>query len=150
MTVKKTGSVLLVAIVALSIFVSLSVLVKQVPDSSVPDILSPVWNYIQSFFGLAPVITAIAFSVNISGFLINYFDANHSEEYDFNALGKTLALYIGIITSMISSAKTIAVILPAPYNEYVSAAITIGAAVIVILDLARKQLEELAQRMRAA
>jgi len=149
MSVKTIGSVLLVAILALAVFTSLPLLIQQVPTETIPTILLPIWGYIVTFFSLALVITVIAFGRNILGFLINYFKTNHGEEYDFNKLGKTLTLYIGIITGMLSAATTISEILPSPHNEYIAAAIAIGASIIVVLDLVKKQLAGLGQAIRA-
>ncbi|GAH13858.1 unnamed protein product, partial [marine sediment metagenome] len=121
----------------------------QVPTESIPTLLLPIWGYIVAFFALAPVITVIAFSRNILGYLISYFKTNHEEEYDLNKLGKTLTLYIGILAGMLSAATTLLEVLPVPYNEYVATAIAIGASIIVVLDLVKKQLADLGQAIRA-
>ena len=133
MSAKTTGSVLLVAILALAAFTSATALIQQVPTESVPELLLPIWGYIVTFFSLAPVITVIAFGRNILGFLVNYFKTNHGEEYDFDKLGETLTFYIGTLTTIL----TIASLLPEPYNSIVSA---VGAAAVVMLDLIKKQL----------
>jgi len=149
MSVKTTGSILLLAIIALAVFTSAAVLIQQVPIESVPELLLPVWEYIVTVFSLAPVITVIAFGRNILGFLVNYFKENHQEEYDFDKLGETLTLYIGVITTLLGSIKPIADFLPEPYNQIVAAIIAVGASTIIVLDLVKKQLAELGQAIRA-
>ena len=149
MSVKTTGTVLLVVIMALAVFTALPALIEQVPIDSVPEILLPIWNYLVIFFNIAQVTTIIALTINVWGFLKNYFKTNYEEEYDFTKLGKTLAVYVGIITTLLAAITPLSEILPEPYNQILSAGLAIGASLLVILDLTKKQLAELGQAIRA-
>lgn len=148
MTVKTTGKVLFVVLVAVGVFIALSTMVNQVQPEDVPAILSPIWNYVVAFFNLGQVTTILGLAVSIFGYLKNYFLENHDEVYDFNQLGKTLAVYIGIITSVLAAITPLKEFMPAPYNEYISSALAVGAAVIVVLDLVKKQIAEIGQQIR--
>lgn len=139
MDVKKSGLVILIATVIIGVFIGVSELVTQIQVSDVPVMLQGVWEYIVTFFVLAPVITIIAFGRNIYGYLVEYFKSEHSEEYDLNKLGETLTVYIGVITTLLASIEPIASLLPLPYSDYVAVVMGVAAAVIVILDLVRQQ-----------
>jgi len=140
---KKTGLVLLTAIMLLAVFTGISTYVSQVPIDSIPEPLLGFWGYVVTFFALAIVTTVVGFSRNILGYLAEYFKENHSEEYDLNKLGETLALYVGVITMVLSAIEPIASLVPPPYNNVVATVMAIGAATIVILDLVKKQLSAL-------
>lgn len=147
MGTKTVGSVLLILIVVMSAVIGVATLVQTVPTESVPALLVPVWDYIVGFFIAAEVLTAVAFARNFFGFIQNYFKQNYSEQYDFKKLGETLAVYMGVIASIIAAISPIRDIVPAPYNDYLSATLAVGAAVIVVLDLIKKQLAELGQKI---
>lgn len=146
MNTKTIGKVLLVAIVVLGLFTYASAAIPNIPVDSVPSLLVPVWEPISAFFSFVGATAFIGFVISISGYLIQYFQTNHQEEYKFDKLAKTLAVYIGILTSVLTAGKTIADILPPPMSEYAAVALTVIAAVIVLLDVAKKTISELIGR----
>lgn len=148
MTAKTTGKVVFVILVAMGVFISSATLVNQVQLDDVPTILLPYWKWISGFFNLGQITTILGLAVSMFGYIKNYFQENHDQEYDFDRLGKTLAIYIGIITSMLAAIEPLKDFMPAPYNEYISAALAIGAAVIVVLDLIKTQIAEIGQQIR--
>lgn len=141
--VKKPGLVLLIAIMFIGTLVGVSNAVASVNPNDVPTMLQGVWNYIVTFFALAPVITVVAFGRNIYGYLVEYFKGEYSEEYDFSKLGETLTMYVGLITTMITAIEPISSVVPEPYSGAVKATIAVCAAAVVVIDILRQQLKNI-------
>jgi ABC-type thiamin/hydroxymethylpyrimidine transport system permease subunit len=139
---KETAIVTGTIIIVLGVLIGLQTLVQGVPIEDVPVSFRDVFAVVKTFFSSAPVLALIGFGRNIYGYLVEYFKSECSEEYDWSKLAKTLTLYIGAISTLITVAQT----LPEPYGEIIS---TIGSAVIIILDLTKKQIADIVKSTSA-
>lgn len=125
---KKVAKVVLLVLILTGVMQGISLAMKEVPTEDVPELVQPWWLYALTIISAVPWAALVGFGRNIWGYTRVYYRNGKELEYIENKLKETLALYGGIITTIMA----VATYLPDPYDKLLKG---FGTAVFVIIDL---------------
>jgi len=127
-SLKKVTKIVLLVLILTGVMQGISLAMKEVPIEDVPELVRPWWLYALTFIGAIPWAALVGFGRNIWGYVRVYYRNGKELKYAENKLKETLALYGGIITTIIA----VSTYLPDPYDKLLKG---LGTAVFVIIDL---------------